>query len=567
MSLTERVRATSRLALPATLKWRLLAYGAFHLLAIWRLGQTEIGPTAMAVALFAWGFLNFGFILLTRRAGLSALLSLACCEVVVALSRLKFDVTWMTLSAFDVLIVDPDTFAFLVTIFPELRWSLVIGGALAVPLLVLVWRLDPFRPLRRHAAQGAALCLAGITSVALAIPEQGWEPFQGVNHVSGFARSGVLAAKEVIRNGWLEADRHANASLPPVEELTCTPPARRPHIVMVLDESSLDMTMMPGIKVPENYRAHFRSADGQFRRFVAEATGGPTWYTEYNVLTGLSVQSFGQMKFFVTRIAAQRISRGLPNALKRCGYRTFSLYPAYGAFLSARRFQAGVGIDKLFDTHDMRASWVEPDSFFFDQAAQLISRERAQGPLFLFAYTVQNHFPWTETVRPDLTPKDWVAPGNGPEVDEYLRRQAMSAVDYRAFVERLKREFLGEPFLIVRFGDHPPALAHRLVEPGLPDTEVARRVLGGDPRWYTTYYAIETLNFEAADLSTATEKLDAPYLPLMVMEAAGLPLDATFAEQKRIHERCGGLFYRCRDGAEARRFNRMLIDAGYIKGL
>jgi hypothetical protein len=31
--------------------------------------------------------------------------------------------------------------------------------------------------------------------------------------------------------------------------------------------------------------------------------------------------------------------------------------------------------------------------------------------------------------------------------------------------------------------------------------------------------------------------------------------------------RCNGRFYTCRDGAEARRFNRLLMDAGLIKGL
>ena len=69
------------------------------------------------------------------------------------------------------------------------------------------------------------------------------------------------------------------------------------------------------------------------------------------------------------------------------------------------------------------------------------------------------------------------------------------------------------------------------------------------------------------DLSSAVDALDAPYLPIVVMEAAGVPLDASFAEQKKILQRCNGLFYRCNGGAEARRFNRMLIDAGLIKGL
>ena len=76
----------------------------------------------------------------------------------------------------------------------------------------------------------------------------------------------------------------------------CEPAAKRPHIIMVLDESSFDVSKAPGIKVPEGYLDFFKSADGKTRTFVAEATGGPTWYTEFNVLTGLSAQSFGKMQ-------------------------------------------------------------------------------------------------------------------------------------------------------------------------------------------------------------------------------------------------------------------------------
>jgi hypothetical protein len=46
-----------------------------------------------------------------------------------------------------------------------------------------------------------------------------------------------------------------------------------------------------------------------------------------------------------------------------------------------------------------------------------------------------------------------------------------------------------------------------------------------------------------------------------------VPLDPGFAEQKRILQRCHGQFFHCADGAEARRFNRLLIDAGSLKGL
>jgi hypothetical protein len=38
-------------------------------------------------------------------------------------------------------------------------------------------------------------------------------------------------------------------------------------------------------------------------------------------------------------------------------------------------------------------------------------------------------------------------------------------------------------------------------------------------------------------------------------------------DQKKLLQRCGGLFYACAGGAEARLFNRLLINAGLIKGL
>jgi hypothetical protein len=53
----------------------------------------------------------------------------------------------------------------------------------------------------------------------------------------------------------------------------------------------------------------------------------------------------------------------------------------------------------------------------------------------------------------------------------------------------------------------------------------------------------------------------------VIQEAAGIPLDPSLQEQKEIMLRCKGMLYACKDGAEARRFNRLLIDAGQIHGL
>ena len=333
------------------------------------------------------------------------------------------------------------------------------------------------------------------------------------------------------------------------------------------DEGSFDIRAVDGIKVPESYGGHFLSFDGQQRHFLVEGAGGPSWYTEYNVISGLSARSYGRFAFFVTRIAAGRVERGLPRALQRCGYRTFSIYPVFGGFLGARSYYTGSGVQNFLDGKDINGRVFEPDGFYFDNAVRMIGREHGKGPMFLYLYLTANHFPWSYPFHEELLP-DWQSPGNQPpEVDEYLRRQAMTAADYPNFLARLKREFPDNSFLVVRYGDHQPDFAKLIVDRSIDVTELGRRLMAFDPRYFTTYYAIDAINFQPVELSSALDPLDAPYLPLVVQEAAGLPLDPSFVEQKKILQRCHGLFYGCAGGAEARRFNRLLIDAGLIKGL
>ena len=552
-----------------------------HLAALAVLLTTEYGPFAITLSVLAWVFLNCFLLAVLRRPGVCAGLALAFIVILIALSHFKFGILQLTLTFLDFLIIDRDTFSFLLSVFPRLQIQLIAAGLVAAPLLWLIWRFDPFRVRRRLALMGVAASAALIAVMSVASPEQAWEPFQGVNHISNLARSGVVAVSRLASTGWIEADpaasgplslaRDARADVLPALPLdeACDATARRPHIIMLLDESSFDVTSAPGIKVPAGYTDYFKSSDGKQRTMIAESTGGPTWYTEFNVLTGLSARSFGDLKFYVTRIAAGRVTRGLPQALQRCGYKTVSLYPTYGDFLSARAFQKGTGVEEFIDMAEMGVSEdMQPDSFYYDQALQAFAREQPrQSPVFMFVYLTANHFPCTDVYRPYLTPAGWAPPGNTAEVDEYIRRQTMTANDYREFTGRLKRDYPDESFLVLRFGDHQPAISQKLIEPGIDRKSLAKRLMASDPRYYSTYYAIDGINYSPANLSSALDTLDAAYIPLVLQEAAGVPLDPSFAEQKSIMLRCKGTFYACRKGAEARRFNRLMIDAGMIKGL
>jgi hypothetical protein len=537
-----------------------------HLAALGLMIWTEGGLVAQTAFLSTWGLLNFFWLALLRRPAVAGALSLFMIIALVLLSRLKYEMIWMTANFLDVLILDTDSITYALSVMPTLDRSILLALVLPVPILALLWWLDPIRVRRATAVLGVAACLALLTAVSLANPQYDWEAFFSDGYVSKFSRSGVDALSGLMTQGYMESEAVVTDRLRTLPETTCAPPARPPHIILVHDESSFDIRVVPGIKVPDTYGPYFASFDGKQRSFIVEGAGGPSWYTEYNVMAGLSARSFGRFAYYVSRIAAGRVERGLPTALRRCGYHTFTLYPALGAFMSARAFHTTAGVQNFFDRGALGTNGIEPDRFYLDATRRMIERERANGPLFLYVYLAANHYPWDYRWRPDLMPQ-WKDLGNKLVADEYLRRQAMTALDYPEFLAQLRREFPGERFLIVRYGDHQPDFASAMLEPTLDQAGIARRLMNYDPRYFTTYYAIDTVNFEPVNLSSALDTIEAPYLPLIVQELAGLPLDASFAEQKRVLERCRGQFYACAGGKEARRFNRLLIDAGLIKGL
>jgi sulfatase-like protein len=546
--------------------WRLLAVAAPHVAALCVMFQTEIDLAARVGFLLSWGVLNFLWIALLRRPALSGALSLTLVMVLILLSRLKHDIVQMTANFVDLMVIDRDTAAFLFTIFPNLRWSVILAALVTLPLMYALWWLDPFRIPRLPALASMLACLAALVGYSIIWPDEAWRGYYDDGYLSKFARSGVTAVSDFLNYGFMEKDAVTTERLKVPLLDSCRPAGRRPNIIMIHDESSFDIRQASGVKVPEGYGGHFKSFDGRTRKFLAESNGGPSWFTEYNVLAGLSSRSFGRFSYFVTRIASGRVERGLPLALRRCGYQTVSLYPAFGAFMSARSFQLTTGIQRFYDARDLGAADIEPDSFFYEKALDQMTQRAPGAPLFMFVYLAANHFPWETRFRPDLMPT-WRNLGNEPVVDEYLRRQAMSAEDFAGFVAALKKKFPAEPFLIVRYGDHQPEFSPRLLDPGLDAGAIGRKLEGYDPRYYATYYAIDAINFEPVKSPAVMETIDGPYLPLVIQEAAGIPLDPSFEEQKQIMLRCKGLFYACKDGAEARRFNRLLIDAGLIQGL
>src|SRR5882672_11329949 len=157
--------------------WRLLAVAAPHLAALAVMFHTEVDFSSRTGFLLSWGILNFFWIALLRRPALSGALSLTLVVALILLSRLKHDIVQMTANFVDLMVIDRDTAAFLFTIFPNLRWSVIGAAVVIIPLMYALWWLDPFRIRRLPAAACALAFLAALVGYAFTWPDEAWRGY------------------------------------------------------------------------------------------------------------------------------------------------------------------------------------------------------------------------------------------------------------------------------------------------------------------------------------------------------------------------------------------------------
>ncbi|HRJ69865.1 MAG TPA: LTA synthase family protein, partial [Beijerinckiaceae bacterium] len=118
---------------------------ALHLTALVILLLTETALVPKLAFLVSWLFFNFGWMVLLRRPAMAAALALFFLCLLIVLSKLKHEILLMTVNFVDILLIDPDTFAFLMQVFPGLGLRSAGAALLIIGALAIVWRNDVLR--------------------------------------------------------------------------------------------------------------------------------------------------------------------------------------------------------------------------------------------------------------------------------------------------------------------------------------------------------------------------------------------------------------------------------------
>ncbi len=524
----------------------------------------EGGPLDTLFTLSAPATLGGVLLVLSRRPLFSLVATTLCVALIFAISKAKQEAMNMVLHAYDIIFYFSSwsTISFLAESYGR-HLSLLCGSLAGAALIMyLAWRADDDR-VRRTFALVFTFGFAALTftAVQLRTPLHEATFFTDDRYVSQFFNSLSDTVAVLWRGNLVEAAPSGpGASF--ANSTSCTPAAKPPHIILIHQESTVPPSYFPSVRYDHSIDPFFRSFDGKLRKLRVETYAGASWLSEFSILTGMSSHAFGSMRPYVQSIMAGKLRDSMPQFLERCGYRNVLVYPMLRNFVANARFYEKIGLHKVIDAKDQNAKRPnERDRFYYETALNEIDQHRQSTtqPLFLYIQTQASHAEYNFTYEPDEKVAGG-APGTDPEVHEYLRRLGMAAMDYQHLKAELTRRFPNERFLIVNYGDHHPDVTRRLM--GLNDYR-GTLSMERHPRAFETYYSLDGVGYTPVPLPDVAV-MDVPYLSVAVMEAAGLPMPASYEERRRLMLLCQGRYHGCAQRNEILAFHRRLLNSDLI---
>ena len=536
---------------------------------------TEPDPRMRAEAAAVTAALLATLFVLTRRRRFSLFIVAMVLALIFAVSTFKFQLVAMNVHVYDLFFYAFNTaqIAFFYATYPMSAGLATVALALFVGAVWWLRRSETPVPMRLRtqaallgaAALGGGLALQSLTS-------RNADYFSENRSVlsAAFASLGDMPAL-IAGKGIFEVSARAGLGPIPVEAISCTPQGRPPDIVMFLNESVMPPGVHGNFKFPAETANFFKSHDGSVHNLRVETFGGGTWLSDFSALTGVSTNTFGNMRNFAAQMMTGRLRHSLPQYLKACGYETTVIYPSSADFAGSARFYLAIGFDKVIDKKVHRApDERQRDAFYYAQVAKVLDDAKARGsdkPQFVLASSMATHSPWDFRFAPEMVKPGEKMRWNGDaELDEYLWRIVVAKRDRDAFRAGLAKNWPGRPFLFVNYGDHQPALARVPLEQDPVNLSANGSAWQLDPKSpaFTTYYSVDALNFTPRSALPDVPILEIPHLPVVTVMAAGLPLDAVFQRRKQLIETCNGAYFTCGDQAAVATFQRWLADAGWL---
>ena len=352
---------------------------------------------------------------------------------------------------------------------------------------------------------------------------------------------------EVVPSEW-----HTQAA----EQFSTTPPS----IIMVLNESFADLSMIDGMGCGYEGPAYFKSIGNALVRgnLAVSVIGGGTCNTEFELLTGNNYGFVGAGKY--PYVTYQLKGDNLVAQLESLGYTTHAIHPNEASNWHRDEVYADMGFDEFLDIESFSEDAPQlhmgvTDATTYDKVIEILRVDPS--PQFIFDVTMQNHgsynlgnIPQEQQLHFEPKGPDGASIVTDPEAEleegqvvitqedvdamnEYLACIQASDQDLKGFIDKLSK--LDRRVVLVFFGDHQPAFTPLFNDTLFPDEADA---LAHEERVYQTQYFIWA-NYDIAGVEqkSSVQDASADMLGAMTLNLIGAPLSSY--EKARVMEREG----------------------------
>jgi len=238
----------------------------------------------------------------------------------------------------------------------------------------------------------------------------------------------------------------------------------KPNIVMVQLESFFDPTLVKYLQFSEDPVPNFRKLMENYSSgyLTVPSVGAGTANTEFEVLSGMSLQFFGPGEYPYKTILQESTAESINYDLKELGYSTHAIHNNKGTFYGRNFVFSQLGFDTFTSLEYMNVEEYNPKDWakdFYLTDEILKSLNSTEGSDFVYTISVQAHGDY---------PKEKILENPKIEVSGLPNEETTNSFTY--YVNQLHEvdQFVGqlvealsnrnEKTVLVLFGDHLPTL-------------------------------------------------------------------------------------------------------------
>ncbi len=254
----------------------------------------------------------------------------------------------------------------------------------------------------------------------------------------------------------------------------------RPNIVMVQLESFIDMNTLKNVTYSENPNPEFSDLRENYSSgyVTVPSIGAGTANTEFEILSGMSLDYFGSSEYPYKTILKDTTSESICYYLKNLDYSTHAIHNNDATFYDRNQVYSNLGFDTFTSLEYMQNvnynanNWAEDDVLSGEILKAMDSTDERD---FVFTVSVQAHGKYPDEVIDDTQAISTSGyKENKQTALDYYANQVKGTDD---FIKNLISELenYDEPVVVVLYGDH------------LPNLEITNEDLDGSNVFQTEY--------------------------------------------------------------------------------